>query len=71
MLPMLRTSIGVLLGACLLALPLVARADGPIPLRDFFRNAERDSYQISPDGKTLAFLGPYRNRRNQGLGPSV
>jgi dipeptidyl aminopeptidase/acylaminoacyl peptidase len=47
----------------LAALPAPAVAQ-QIPLRDFFRNAERDSFKISPDGTTLSFLGPYRGRRN-------
>jgi dipeptidyl aminopeptidase/acylaminoacyl peptidase len=34
------------------------------PLRDFFKNPEQSNYQISPDGKTLAFMQPYENRRN-------
>ena len=51
----------------LLALTMAAptaRGEQPIPLRDLFRNPERDSFQISPDGRTLAFLGPYRGKRN-------
>jgi dipeptidyl aminopeptidase/acylaminoacyl peptidase len=35
-----------------------------IPLRDFFRNPERSSFQISPDGNTLSFMQPYQNRMN-------
>jgi dipeptidyl aminopeptidase/acylaminoacyl peptidase len=35
-----------------------------IPLRDFFRNPERASFEISPDGSTLSFMQPYRNRMN-------
>ena len=27
-----------------------------IPLRDFFKNPEKISYKISPDGKYLSFL---------------
>lgn len=35
-----------------------------IPLRDFFKNSEATAYQISPDGKHLAYLAPYHNRQN-------
>jgi dipeptidyl aminopeptidase/acylaminoacyl peptidase len=35
-----------------------------IPLRDFFRNPEKTAYQISPSGRSIAFLGPYENRLN-------
>lgn len=35
-----------------------------IPLRDFFKNPEKTSYKISPDGKYLSFLAPYNNRLN-------
>ena len=40
-----------------------------IPLRDFFRNPERSSFQISPDGNTLAFMQPYQNRMNVFVQP--
>lgn len=35
-----------------------------IPLREFFRNPERTSYLISPDGKWISFLSPYERRKN-------
>lgn len=35
-----------------------------IPLEDFFKNPEKDSYQISTEGTYLSFLGPYENRMN-------
>ena len=34
------------------------------PLEDFFRNSERSSYQVSPDGLHLSFMAPYENRMN-------
>ena len=40
-----------------------------IPLRDFFRNPEHASFQISPDGNTLAFMQPYQNRMNVFVQP--
>jgi dipeptidyl aminopeptidase/acylaminoacyl peptidase len=53
--------------AALLAIPgLVAAADPPplLPLREFFRNAAREGYSVSPDGTHVAFLMPWRNRLN-------
>jgi dipeptidyl aminopeptidase/acylaminoacyl peptidase len=39
--------------------------DAPvIPLEDFFRNPEKDAFTISPDGKRIAFLQPWKNRLN-------
>lgn len=35
-----------------------------IPLKDFFRNPERTDYAISPNGKYLSFLAPYKGRLN-------
>lgn len=35
-----------------------------IPVRDFFRNPEKASYDISPDGTHLSYLAPYQNRLN-------
>jgi dipeptidyl aminopeptidase/acylaminoacyl peptidase len=35
-----------------------------IPLRDFFKNAAKTDFQISPDGKYLSYLQPYQNRYN-------
>ena len=35
-----------------------------VPLKDFFRNPEKSSYQISPDGKYYSYLAPYKDRMN-------
>jgi len=35
-----------------------------IPLKDFFRNHEKASFQISPDGNRFAFTSPVKNRMN-------
>ncbi len=35
-----------------------------IPLKDFFKNPESSSYQLSPDGKHLAYLAPFNRRMN-------
>jgi len=52
----------------LLILLLSACANRPnvrtIPIEDFFKNPEKTSFKISPDGKYVSFLQPYRNRLN-------
>jgi len=35
-----------------------------IPMRDFFRNPEESSHEVSPDGKYISFLAPYERRMN-------
>jgi len=41
------------------------RAEVPtIPLEDFFKNPEKSSYKISPDGKYFSFMAPYEDRMN-------
>ncbi len=35
-----------------------------IPMKDFFKNPEKRSFTISPNGDYLAFLKPYKNRMN-------
>ncbi len=35
-----------------------------IKLEDFFKNPEKTSYQISPNGEYLAFMAPYEKRMN-------
>ncbi|PID79198.1 S9 family peptidase [bacterium DOLZORAL124_64_63] len=35
-----------------------------IPMKDFFKNPEQTSFQLSPDGAHLAFLMPWENRLN-------
>ncbi len=44
-----------------------------IPLEDFFRNPDKTAFSLSPDGKHLAFLAPFNDRKNifvQVLGDS-
>ncbi len=59
---------GVLLA---LALMLIAsctpKKQGPaplIPMKDFFRNPVKSSFQLSPNGEYLAFEQPWENRMN-------
>ncbi len=33
-------------------------------VEDFFRNPDKSSYQISPDGKYFSYLAPYKRRKN-------
>ncbi len=35
-----------------------------IPLKDFFKNPEKTSYQISPNGKYISYLAPFNDRLN-------
>lgn len=35
-----------------------------IPLEDFFRNPEKSSYQISPNGEYYSYMAPFENRMN-------
>ncbi len=35
-----------------------------IPLEDFFKNPEKTSYQISPDGAYFSYMAPYEKRMN-------
>lgn len=35
-----------------------------IPLEDFFKNSERSSYDISPNGEYFSFMAPYESRMN-------
>ena len=35
-----------------------------IPLEDFFKNPEKSSYQISPDGNYYSYMAPYEKRMN-------
>lgn len=39
-------------------------AQNLVPLEDFFRNPEKSSYNISPDGKHFSFMAPYESRMN-------
>jgi len=43
---------------------MVVETAPTIALEDFFKNAERTSYQISPDGSHYSYLAPYESRKN-------
>jgi dipeptidyl aminopeptidase/acylaminoacyl peptidase len=40
-----------------------------IPMRDFFRNAEKTNFSISPDGTHISFMQPYQHRMNVFVQP--
>lgn len=54
-----------------LALPSVAAADARplVPMRDFFKNPEKAQYELSPDGKWLAWRAPWQHRMNVFVQP--
>src|SRR5688572_26078896 len=35
-----------------------------IPVEDFFRNPQKTAFMVSPDGKYISYLQPYKNRLN-------
>ncbi|MDO4212062.1 MAG: S9 family peptidase [Bacteroidales bacterium] len=35
-----------------------------LSLEDYFRNSEQTAYRLSPDGKHVAFMAPYKDRMN-------
>lgn len=35
-----------------------------IPLEDFFKNPDKSSYQLSPDGSYYSYMAPYQDRMN-------
>ncbi len=35
-----------------------------IPVKDFFKNPDKTTYRISPDGSHYSYLGPYESRMN-------
>ncbi len=43
---------------------LMAQKPPVIPLEDFFKNPEKSSFNISPDGKYISYMAPYESRMN-------
>lgn len=56
---------GLLFIACVTAL-LSGCADNPspIPVINFFKTPEKVAYRISPDGKYISYLRPYKDKQN-------
>jgi len=50
-------------GATQTALTAVAKPR-QVALEDFFKQPERSRYRISPDGKMLCYMAPWKNRQN-------
>ncbi len=51
----------------LLAMALLPRCDtkvAQIPITDFFKTPQKSFFKISPDGKYVAYLKPYKERQN-------
>jgi dipeptidyl aminopeptidase/acylaminoacyl peptidase len=63
---MARPTVVFRLFACLLGVTVstIAPAETPIPLEDFFRNPPEDGFELSLDGRLLAYLAPWENRMN-------
>ena len=58
----LALTLAVIMGSCNMEkAPMKAKQ---IPLEDFFKNPEKTSYKISPDGKYYSYLAPYESRLN-------
>ncbi len=59
---------GVLIAmALVLIVSCTSKKQGPaplIPMKDFFRNPVKSSFQLSPNGEYLAFMQPWENRMN-------
>lgn len=54
----------VLLASCTTPLKIHHKKQSQIPLNHFFKNPQVTKYSISPNGKFLAFLKPYKKRMN-------
>jgi len=48
----------------LISLHTMAQKAERIPLEDFFKNPEKSSFNISPDGKHISYMAPYESRMN-------
>src|SRR5690242_2460968 len=53
----------------LCALAPLSFAQKQIPMRDFFKNVEQSSFQLSPDGNWISYLSPYESRMNIWVKP--
>src|ERR1700748_1318993 len=56
---------GLLFIACVTAvLSGCTHHASPIPVIDFFKTPEKVAYRISPDGKYISYLKPYKDKQN-------
>ncbi|MEX1132109.1 MAG: S9 family peptidase, partial [Flavobacteriales bacterium] len=44
--------------------PMAEAPPATIPVQDFFKNPEKASFRISPDGQYVSYLAPWKNRMN-------
>lgn len=51
----------IVFASCQQSLPEKAPA---IPLEDFFRNPEKTSFKLSPNGEYFSYMAPYESRLN-------
>jgi dipeptidyl aminopeptidase/acylaminoacyl peptidase len=59
----------ILITLTFLMIGINTSAQKNIPLKDFFKNPKKSGYQISPDGKHISFLAPYKKRLNVFVQP--
>jgi dipeptidyl aminopeptidase/acylaminoacyl peptidase len=65
--PIIRIWSLVIVGLCIVGyadLSFAVQQTALIPLEDFFKNPDRTSFEISPDGKRIAYLRSWQNRLN-------
>lgn len=55
---------GVLVFCTMLMCACTSKQVRQIPLEDFFKNSDKTSYSISPDGRYFSYLAPYEKRLN-------
>ncbi len=54
----------ILAAAVAAAVSCAPKSAPELPLETFFRNPEKSSYQISPDGSYFSYMAPWENRSN-------
>lgn len=54
----------ILAAAVAAAVSCAPKSAPELPLETFFRNPEKSSYQISPDGRYFSYMAPWKNRSN-------
>lgn len=48
----------------LISTQIMAQRPPVVPLEDFFKNPEKSSFNLSPDGKYISYMAPYESRMN-------
>ena len=62
-------AVGLISGAVGYSTTAYSQAAKQIPMRDFFKNPQEASHQISPDGKYLSWRAPFERRMNVFVKP--